>query len=288
MLWLARTALTSPLHAISLAVGFTILPLFTWLAAALAALIMLAKGPKDGVVCFVAALIPSLYFAMDGSGQRVDLIYLTLTWLITVVLWWSRSWTWVLGTLVVAGAIQHMLFPILSDAQLDILVADVGKLMAELAKQNPEAEMIKVPEPVLYSGAIQVIVMFGSLVSLMFARNMQAAIFNPGGFQKEFHSIRLPSSMMSLLLLGALLCSFSDGLLTGLIPMLVLPLAIAGVSLVHSSIAIKKLGGNWLVLFYVSLVLVGSLTLLLLIFIASLDSVIDIRKRLIQRSESSQ
>jgi len=64
------------------------------------------------------------------------------------------------------------------------------------------------------------------------------------------------------------------------VPMLVLPLVIAGISVVHGSIEIKKLGGNWLVLFYVSLVLVSSLTLLLLIVLAALDSVFDIRSKL--------
>ncbi|GAA3927457.1 hypothetical protein [Litoribacillus peritrichatus] len=286
MLWLARTALSSPLHAISLAVGFTILPLLTWLGAAIAALIMLAKGPKDGVSCFVAALIPSIYFAVEGEGQRADFIYLSLTWLIAVVLWWSRSWIWVLGALVVAGAAQHLLFPVVTDQQLTLLVNEVGKLLEELAKQNPEAGVFQAPDPVMYSGMIQFAVMFGALISLMFARMLQAAIYNPGGFQKEFHSIRLPSSFVSLLILVTLLVGLTDGSLNGLIPMMMLPLAIAGISLVHGSIGIKKLGGNWLVLFYISLVLVGSLTLLLLVVFAVLDSAFDFRKRLANKINS--
>jgi len=286
MLWLARTALTSRLHALSLAVMFVLLPFFTWLGAAVAALITLAKGPKEGGVCFAVALVPCLYLALDG--QRMDLIHLVIAWLLALVLWWSKSWIYLLGTLVVAGAVQHFVFPALTDSQLVELTAMMNQMIQDIAAQNPEAGKIEPPSQELYAGSAQLVVVLGSLISLMFARYMQAAVFNPEGFRKEFHSIRLPYSMMAALLGMAFILSMLGSSGVGYIPMLILPLVIAGISLVHGSVAIKKLGGNWLVLFYISLVLVSSLTLLLLIVFAALDSVFDVRSKLANEGANTQ
>ncbi|MFC3151936.1 hypothetical protein ACFOEK_12920 [Litoribrevibacter euphylliae] len=286
MLWLARTALTSRLHAISLAVMFVLLPFFTWLGAAIAALVTLARGPKEGGVCFAVALIPCAYFAVES--QRMDLIHLFITWLLAVVLWWSKSWVYVLGAMVVAGVVQHSVFPALTDSQLIELTAAMNQMIQEIAAQNPEAVKVELPSQVLYAGSAQLVVVLGSLISLMFARYMQAAVYNPEGFRKEFHSIRLPYSMMASLLGIAFLLSVLGEAWVGYIPMLALPLVIAGISLVHGSVAIKKLGGNWLVLFYVSLVLMSSLTLLLLIVFSALDSVFDVRSKLTNANEIDQ
>ncbi len=287
MLWLAQTALTSRLHAISLAVGFVILPFFTWLGAAIAALVFLAKGPRDGGICFAVALVPCLYYLVV-DGQRADLIHLTLTWLIAMVLWWSKSWIYVLVVIVLAGSAQHTLVPVLSDAQLTELVAAVNQMIQDVVAQNPDATPIEPPSQALYAGAIQLWSVLGSLISLMFARSMQAMVFNPEGFRQEFHSIRLPYNVMALLLGLAFVLSLLDEVFVSYIPMLVLPLMVAGVSLVHGSVAIKKLGGNWLVLFYVCLVLASSLTLLLLMLVAALDSVFDFRSRLTATDNSDQ
>lgn len=278
MLWLARTALTGRLHAISLAVCLIVLPFFTWLGAAIAALVTLAKGPKEGGLCFSVVLIPCLYFALEG--QRSDLIHLLMTWLLAMVLWWSKSWIYVLVALVLAGTVQHTLMPVMSDLQLNELVAAVNQMIQDLVASNPEAAEIKPPSQAMYAGAIQVFVTFVALVSLLVARFMQAAIYNPQGFRTEFHSIRLPYALMAALLGVAFLFSVMGDVYISYMPMLILPLVISGVSLVHGSVAIKKLGGNWLVLFYVSMCLVSSLTLLLLVVLAALDSVFDIRSRL--------
>ena len=286
MLWLARTALTSRLHAISLAVGFVILPFFTWLGAAIAALITLAKGPKEGGFCFLIAMIPCLYLAVEG--QRSDLIHLFITWLLAVVLWWSKSWIYVLVAMVLAGFAQHTMLPAMSDQQLAELVGLVNQMIQEIAVQNPDAGPIEPPSKAMYAGAIQLAVVIGGLVSLMFARYMQAAVYNPGGYRKEFHSIRLPYALMALLLGTAFLLSVVGSEAISYIPMLLLPLVIAGISLVHGSVAIKKLGGNWLVLFYVSMVLVSSLTLLLLVIVSALDSVFDIRSRMLNARQADQ
>jgi len=286
MLWLARTALTSRLHAISLAVIFVILPFFTWLGAALAALITLAKGPKEGGACFVAALVPCLYIALDG--QRMDLIHLGVTWLLAIILWWSRSWMYVLGCLAIAGSLQFSVYPPLSDSQLIELSAVVNQMVQDIAAQNPEAGEIEPPSQALYAGSAQLMVVLGSLISVLVARYMQAAVYNPEGFRNEFHSIRLPYGMTATLLAVAFMCSVLGEGWVGYIPMFVLPLIIAGISLVHGSVAIKKLGGNWLILFYVSMVLVSSLTLLLLIVFAALDSVFDIRSKLTKDNANTQ
>lgn len=286
MLWLARTALTSRLHAISLAVGFTLLPFFSWLGAAIVALVTLAKGPKESIMpllCVVAACT-----LMMGDGQKLLLVPIVLTWCAAIVLWWSKSWIYVLITVMLLGAGQFTLLPVLSQAEIGQLTDLFNQMVEQAIVQAPEAPVYERITEQAVAERIQSSVLVFSVISLLFARSMQAKIYGSEGFRKEFHSIRLPYGLMAACLGTAFLASVAGGVFVSYIPILLLPLVFAGISLVHGSIAIKKLGGNWLLLFYVSMILVSSLTLLLLVIVSALDSVFDIRSRMLNARQVDQ
>ena len=114
----------------------------------------------------------------------------------------------------------------------------------------------------------------------MLARSWQAGLYNPGGFRKEFHSFRL-SPPVAILCVGTIGAAQWLGLNTVLLAWAAgLPLFIAGLAMVHGVIGIKGLSGNWVVMFYVALVLLGPSLMIFLVVMAFVDSWLDIRSRL--------
>ena len=57
---------------------------------------------------------------------------------------------------------------------------------------------------------------------------------------------------------------------------------LGGVALVHYTVTFYQLGGHWLAIFYVGLFLIGPMSLIL-VGLGFLDSITNIRSRLVQR-----
>jgi hypothetical protein len=122
---------------------------------------------------------------------------------------------------------------------------------------------------------------FATAVAMtMLARAWQAGLYNPGGFRKEFHALRLSPAI-------AVVCALTMviGPVLGLNSMLLVwaagtPLFIAALGLVHGVVGRKQLSGNWLAMFYLALVLLGPSLMLLLLVLAFVDSWLDIRGRI--------
>lgn len=134
--------------------------------------------------------------------------------------------------------------------------------------------------------------LFVAYCALFLARHWQAMLFNPGGFQQEFHALVLPRSLSIatiVLMLGLELLGPAFGLV---LPSLYLLSMLAGVALVHGLIGRptaksqptgsasgndgKSLALLWL--FYISMVLLQPM-LLLLISMAWMDSFAQFRQR---------
>ena len=107
---------------------------------------------------------------------------------------------------------------------------------------------------------------------------MQAALFNPGGFQEEFHGLRIEQNV-ALLILGLMVLA-NLGIL---IPQtwvlyLIIPLMFSGVALIHSVIKMKNLSSMWLVVFYALIML--PMIVNMVVLLALLDSWYNFRARL--------
>ena len=132
----------------------------------------------------------------------------------------------------------------------------------------------------LVVNSVVMLIAFGMIAMLFLARWCQAALYNPGGFRKEFHQIRLSQTAGAILLLALIISYGIDDLLGRWLPVLTLPLVIAALSLVHFLMAAKQLSNRWLVAFYLTLLLFGQIFYPLLIFLGLLDSALNLRTRL--------
>jgi hypothetical protein len=120
--------------------------------------------------------------------------------------------------------------------------------------------------------------MFLSIVLLMVSRWMQAALFNPGGFQKEFHQLRIEQKVALLLVGLMMLANFEILIPASWMLYLILPLLFSGLALIHAVVAAKKLSSMWLAALYALIML--PLIANLVVLIALLDSWYDFRTRL--------
>ena len=132
--------------------------------------------------------------------------------------------------------------------------------------------------PVL-NGLIGALLQVVSVLALMLGRYWQAALYNPGGFGREFQAVRIPR-LPALVLLACMVFGPSFGSAVALLtPLCSVPLMFAGIALLHGLVAQKRLARFWLVGLYVTLVLFMQLIYPLLVVLAIVDSLIDFRAR---------
>jgi len=119
--------------------------------------------------------------------------------------------------------------------------------------------------------------MFVAIMLLMLARWMQASLYNPGGFQQEFHALRIEQKVAMILLGLMLLASFQVLIPQTWILYLILPLLFSGMALIHALAAKKQLSSLWLAALYAVLML--PVVVNMVVLLALVDSWYNFRKR---------
>jgi len=278
---LAEYLMRGPRQAVIVAVIAAALPMMFWLSAAVLTLVTLRKGVGQGVSVLVWALLPAFAWWIKFNDPGTVLV-LVFSWVMAVVLMQTISWE----KMLIAGAVVS----VIAGALMPVLFPEVIQQLTDMAKElynQIDPEMVKQLggdlDPLFSSLMIaSLAVTYYSLAlgAVMLARSWQSALYNPGGFRKEFHSFKL-SPAFSLCTIGLMFFGSALNLNTSLLVlMLLVPLTLAGIALIHGSVAKRNLGGYWLFAFYISAFILGPSLLLLTIFMAVLDSWFDFRSRI--------
>lgn len=194
---LAEFIMRGRVQATLVVAGCAALPLLYWLAAAAGCLVLLRRGLQDAVGS------PG-----PGSRSRLDLVVATgrtqsasgAAGVVEPCVGFARSESWV-RTLLVSVALG-LVFSVLIDAafrpQIEALSQEIVKILpmalGELYQQlsvEERARLATLIAPALI-GLMAVMMQIVSLLSLMLGRYWQALLYNPGGFGREFRSIRIP------------------------------------------------------------------------------------------------
>jgi cellulose synthase/poly-beta-1,6-N-acetylglucosamine synthase-like glycosyltransferase len=206
-------------------------------------------------------------------GDVVPLIMLVGISALALLLRETESWEFTLLAAIAIGVCVEIYLRV-QPAVLDVLMAQV-----EIYLQNNNPQDLQIADVrnamVTVIGAVY---MFLSIMLLMLARWMQAALYNPGGFKQEFHRLRVEQKVGLILIAAMLLASFGVLIPEAWVLYLVIPLLFSGIALVHAVVAIKNLSRMWLVTFYVLLML--PITVQMLVLFALIDSWYDFRTRL--------
>ncbi|MEM7208312.1 MAG: hypothetical protein AAF434_10835 [Pseudomonadota bacterium] len=157
-------------------------------------------------------------------------------------------------------------------AQFQISETDYSTFLSELAE--------------MMSAAMAASLVFSAIVSLLLARYWQAALFNPNGFQAEFHQLRMHKIVaLGLLAIAGLSFVIDSQFLTGVMVVLLLVFWFQGIAVVHAIVKQRELGVGWLVVMYVLNVMVPQVVFTLAT-LGLADTWIDLRRRLSARSAS--
>lgn len=277
---LAEFAMKSHFNAYALAAVSAAFPFTFWLSAALVGLVTLRKGQTQGIKLLLAVLIGAIagisYLGTVVAFMPV-LIGCTAIVLLASVLRVTQDW----GYTLLSGTGIAIVFSLLAVTFAGDAFNVISEQVLVQLKSVPDTEayqqlFIDMAENnglvlVFTSGSVDL-----AIIVLMLARSWQSGLYNPGGFRKEFHQLRLkPWMVLLLMLVGFIIAQVNVYALEPAI----MPLLIAGIALVQSVMAKRDMGGPWIAALYVSMLLVPYM-LPLVIVLAAVDSVIDIRSRI--------
>lgn len=259
------------------------LPLLFWVSAAAGSLVLLRRGLNDALGIVAWALLPTLLWWHFGEPRPLLVLFGTLV--LALVLRASVSWTRVLLASVLLGVLYGAIIDAVFGETVKHNAAELLELMPQMLGEayqqmsaDEKARVGNLLTPVL-TGLMAALLQLLSLLSLLLGRYWQALLYNPGGFASEFRAVRLPAPIAVALLVGIFLLPGLGIELAMLTPLCSVPLAFAGVALLHGLVAQQRLGRFWLVGLYVSLLLFMQLVYPLLVVLAVVDSLFDFRGR---------
>ena len=279
---LAELAMRGPKQAVVMSVLFACVPVLFWLSAAIVSLVILRRGVDQGLKVLMWALLPGIAWA--ATGQYSVVMGLVATTSLALVLRVTVSWQKTLLAILPIGGLMAFVLSQLAPGQVEQLAGMVMEFLTSFLKQagKTPADLGTSLEPLVHYGVIGMLTWFNlvsCILGLILARSWQSWLYNPGGFREEFHSIRL-SAVASIVLLALTLAgSALSPFMVVLVPIASLPLFVAGMSLVHGLVELRKLGSLWLIVFYVMVVLFTQLAYPVIVLTASLDGLFDFRKR---------
>ena len=249
-------------------------------------LVTLRKGSFEGVLVALWASLP--FFVSYFAGQSnpflavMSIIALVNMSLVGNVLRATASWNLALVADALAAVGLALFAGLVFQNDLTALMSDLDEIFAS-ASQQLEQKFVLPPASGILAWVAWMSAL-SALIGLVVARWWQALLFNPGGFQEEFHGVRLePKVGMGCLILVILGFTVLGGFQFWL-QLASLPLIVCGLSLLHYTVKSRKASSHWLVLIYLGLML-GPVTSGLLVVLGAIDSVLNLRARLVTDSQ---
>ncbi|WP_284385308.1 hypothetical protein [Pseudomonas putida] len=251
-----------------------VLPLLFWLSAAAGSLVLLRRGFKDTTTVIAGGLLAGL--AVWVMGDPITFLVIAGALGLAALLRAEHPWSRVL----LVSAVFAVAFSLVLDLALaqtfDVLAKAFAEAMPKIEGQPVlSGELIR---PVLVASTAVTVQLF-SVLALVLARYWQAALYNPGGFGREFRALKLPKQTMAVLVAVMVVAPFIGPQFIVLASASSLVLVLAGIALMHGLVAQGRLAGFWLVGMYVTLPLIMQLIYPLLVVLAIVDSLIDFRGR---------
>ncbi len=250
-----------------------LVPLVYFLSPVVVGLVMLRKGFREGAQIFAWAILPIGAWAYIGDVW--PLLMLIGVSGMAILLRETESWEFTLLAGVLIGVAGEMYLR-MQPQVLDLVFLQLEQYLESNQLQGVQLEDLRE----LMTGFIGAVYMFLAALLLMLSRWMQAALFNPGGFQTEFHRLRIEQKVALALLVAMLLANFGVLVPETWVLYLLMPLLLAGLALCHGVVKLRGMSSSWLVALYA--LMVFPIVIQLLVLLALVDSWYDFRQRLQQ------
>lgn len=274
---LAEFILRGRLHAAAVALIGNWVPLLT---PATVALVTLRVGRNNGLLILLWGVLPSLLllgFSQIAPAVATAVVGgVVLTYVAALFLKRGSGWaTCLMGTVALATLVALVLGAFAPGA-VDAALQSWNQLTDELAS-SAETEGAAYSATFIL-GMLAYGMAFPAVVGLIVGRWWHSLVENPGGFGAEFQALKLHPVQAIVCMAASVYCLF-QGLNYALwAALFALPLVLQGVAMVHRLVAIKRLGIQWLIVFYAVLILLEPATQLLAV-LAFLDTWLNFRER---------
>ncbi|MBT4837960.1 MAG: DUF2232 domain-containing protein [Methylococcales bacterium] len=299
MLKIAETIMKSQIQASLICSFFALLSFiftpFVFLSAATIALVTLRKGTNDSAVVIISSIaILTLFGYASLNTLYAGLLYL-FVWLPTLMaasaLRISRQLAVSIGSLFILSIAVIILAylwngdPTLMWASMlqsnteFIQILDKG--IIQIKEMNTEQIIMLVSKAM--TGVVGVIFMVINIIGILIARWWQALLYNPGGFQKDFHNLMINRQLAYISIVIFIVMTISNGMLESMMSAL-LSLSITlflfqGLSLFHATVMTYQANNSWLVMLYVLLIFALPQMISLLSIIGFVDTFANFRQR---------
>src|SRR3989338_3517176 len=286
--------LRNPLNAAWVALVLALLPFLGiptgWMSLVIVGLVTLRLGLKYGVFVLIWAALPGValaYLKHPGWLINTAVVHGGLVLILAWVLRHYRNWKNVLEVAAVLGVIAiialHVSFPDLHQWwQLQLTQAlQNGGWATELNLDAVRTKDFIRTAAGIASGILVTFVTFMSLLTLFFARWWQAVIFNPGGLREEIYNVR----MHRWAAVGLVLCLaglfFDTRFFEDILPIVLLPFILAGLSLLHAAVYYKKVKKFMLWAVYLLLLFIFPYVASLIALFGFADTWFDFREKIV-------
>lgn len=247
-----RSVLASRRSAWFNAFMFCLMPLFSFLSVIIVGLVTLREGAKEGLytllVALLAVLAISAYYDQLAFGIEQGLISYVSVWLLAVLLRETQSWPLVINLLCLMAMVLAGIKLIIQPDFMLLAKRAIAKAMDYWTQQglvDLDAEQLKanLDSFAQYLLGIQMLlVMLVSVSNLAFARYLQARLYNPGGFAKEWTMFRASKLNLALFAMALLSLASDAPLFKALLIISCVPMVLSGLSLVHWRVRRWQLG----------------------------------------------
>lgn len=282
------------LVAVAAAVLSLLLPPLNYISGAVVALVTLRRGWLEGLIIIIGAgLVIALFAAVSSSDPVRAALFAAAVWLPVWLLAAVLRGTVSLPATLMSAAIMGMAGVGAAYLALDdpaafwqgVLTRITAEMQFSQANVTPE-QMGEVIAQIAaqMTGMMAAAMTLSVLLSVLLARWWQALLYNPGGFRREFHSLRLSRNfaLLAFAVLAAALLSAGkvQELAANMIVVLVAVYLLHGLALLHGVVAARGMHTAWLAGVYVLSLFILPQLALLLATAAFIDSWLDFRGRL--------
>ncbi|MGC1182486.1 hypothetical protein [Legionella sp.] len=287
-----KVLLESKQQSIIYAVIFSVLPFASWMSIALVSLVTLRKGARSGFDVLLPALVfhsvPLMMLYPLSSALINTLIAYLPCYFGALVLRKTEKWQVVFGVSLLQAFLWCLLIQQLAP---DFIVLQFNQFKSVLT-QYPELidtnmDGIRSLNLAQLFFGIQILsIIVSAIISLMFARSIQAKLFLPGGFKQELLAFR--SGKLSLLILiGISLGTYYEiPLAINILPMMLCYFLVSGFGLAYFIFS-RKSQIKVFILLFLLILLKPTFVLFAYIVFGVVDSLFNFRSYLPERVRES-
>jgi hypothetical protein len=259
------------------------LPLSIFSGAA-AALVALRKGfAQVSYVLGISAILILLSLMLSPAKPGFPFPVVFALWVpVLAGAWWLRATAAQSNALLAVGTVCALFVIGMYLAVGDVVAWWNEWITAAMpgVREPGTAEFGPIDDIRLANGFVAMLLGFGAMFTILFARWMQGALFNPGGFAVEFAAIKIPRAVLVGVLVVIMASSaFNTQMMTDLFMVAIMIYFFQGLSVVHGVVIRRRLNRNWLVAPYLALFFLPQILIPGLAILGVADAFIDFRSR---------